>query len=171
MYQPIVTVINNQGNIKKLFQDRVLKKDQAVVTQVFACPSYALLLAGKQGGEAVIGFRATSPPVGGHDVTASFQVGWVGSTSSGEWQWAHDVDGRDAYFPLCVLGGISPRIGVQDLRNSPMPEDDKPDELFPYPPPWGLLDEDGIEKAIVDHVPDDSDDEEVSWTTRIEGRA
>jgi hypothetical protein len=33
------------------------------------------------------------------------------------------------------------------------------------------LDENGIEKVIVDHVPDDSDDEEVSWTTRIEGRA
>jgi hypothetical protein len=52
-----------------------------------------------------------------------------------------------------------------------MPKDDDPDQLFPYPPPWGLLDEDGVEKMFVDHVPDDSDDEEVSWKDLIEGRA
>jgi hypothetical protein len=52
-----------------------------------------------------------------------------------------------------------------------MPKDDDPDQLFPYPPPWGLLDEDGFEKMFVDHVPDDSDDEEVSWKDLIEGRA
>jgi hypothetical protein len=171
MHQPIVTAINNSGNIEKLYQDGVLRKDQAVVTQVFACPSYALLLGGKLGGDAMLGFRAKSPPIGGHDVVASSQVGWVGNTSSGEWQWAHDADERDVYFPLCSLNGISPRVGVQDLRNSPMPKDDDPDQLFPYPPPWGLLDEDGFEKVFVDHVPDDSDDEEVSWKDLIEGRA
>jgi len=156
---PVATVIDNQGRIKRLFKDGKLKKDRAVVTESFVCPSYALLLAGKEGGEGFIGLNTqlagVSVPLG-----LGMQVGWVGSTSSGEWVWGHDPNNRDVYYPLCLLGGISPRIGVVDLRDSPMPPDDEADTLAPYPTPWDQLDEDGEEVVYVDKPDENSDDDE-----------
>jgi hypothetical protein len=149
MYQPIVTAIKNSGNIEKLYKDGVLSKNQAVVTRVFACPSYALLLGGEQEGNAMLGFRAKSPPIGEPGVEVSSKVGWVGKTSSGEWQWGHDADKRDVYFPLCELVGIHRRVGVQLVRDLSMPKDDESYKLIPYLPPWDLLDEDGIDDEEV----------------------
>jgi len=161
LHCPIVTTIDKQGRIKQLFEEGKLKKNQAVVTEVFACPSYALLLGGKQGGEAILGLKTHIPVPSGVPVEAGLQIGWVGTTSSGEWQWAHDLDGRDVYYPLCVLGGISPRSGVIDLRDSPMPPEDEPDILSPYPTPWGHLDDAGEEIPYVNYPLSDSEDDEI----------
>jgi hypothetical protein len=164
-----MTRIDNQGYLKKLFEDGRLKSDRAIVTEVHACPSYALVLCGNNSGEALFGFGARTPQISGIAGRADIELGWVGRITSGELQSAHDKDGQDRYYPLFELRGLKPKGAVNDLRDSPlpMPKEGELEQLCAYPTPWGLLDDDGSEMDFVDKVPDSDSDDEVSPALRF----
>lgn len=153
MIKPQLTTFPSETVLKHLHTIPALQ-DKALVTGVYACPMYALLVTDDGGSEAALA-------VGTNDsagfVSAGVNGKWMTQCSSGHWRYGGE-DGTGKFFPLFKLR--TPKTvafwkTLLNYRATPPVEPTGDDTFRPYPAPWEVIDEN-------DHgyVPETSDQED-----------
>ncbi|PSR74590.1 hypothetical protein PHLCEN_2v9767 [Hermanssonia centrifuga] len=149
MFRPQESRIKGQGTLLPKLQHKTPLSDKALVTSVYSCPMYALLLASEKDVKADAAIGLSLANVGG----ASVRGTWHCYSSSGVWRTGGQ-NGDATFRPLYRLRTPKTKNFLEklfDRRGASVPEGEN--TFQPYHPPWGQLDEGGEE--VPPESPDD----------------
>ena len=142
-------------------------KGKALITQMYKCTSYALLLTNGSKGSSYVGFKfgAPAPIPSPAPITASMSPSyeWKVHGESGSWSTGLYEKDNYKYTPLVTLRSIREMKWTGGFRGHPDTHHRAANGVEKIPdcyPPWSDLDENGEE--IVDDDSSDDDEEEDS---------
>ncbi|KAF8144953.1 hypothetical protein K438DRAFT_2100404 [Mycena galopus ATCC 62051] len=100
MENPMITIIDPPGALKRLLEDPIMR-GMVVVSEVHSCSSYARILSANKSGALTLGLQV-EPPVPG-TASASTTKTWVRQGSSGNFKSQTNTTGERAFCPLFRL--------------------------------------------------------------------
>ncbi|CCL98066.1 uncharacterized protein FIBRA_00060 [Fibroporia radiculosa] len=102
MLEPKLSRLTYPGRLSKLIHSEHFNDEHVLVTEVYACESYARLLAPHQESSVEIALTASSA---GGAVGGKGSMEWKTSASSCDFKSAHDSDDGKVHYPLFRLCG------------------------------------------------------------------
>jgi hypothetical protein len=152
LYMPKQSYIDRVGDLMPKLQHNETLAEKALVTSVFSCPMYSLLLKDEKdtSGEVAIGLSLFDTP----DLGAHSRAQWHHYNVSGVVKTGGE-SANSTFYPLYSLRTPKTRSWMDTVlgrRRGRDPEGE--DTFYNYQPPWGPLDDQG------DECFDGSDDEE-----------
>jgi len=151
LVKPTESSITDLAKVLPKLQHHPELADKALVTDVFTCPMYALLLVRDSDAQAEAAIGVTI--FDGSQASASVQAKWHFSNTSGLRRCGGE-GGRSLFYPLFTLWTPKTKSFLDRLkgrREGPILEGE--DTFMPYPAPWAALDSNGDE--LEDDVSDD----------------
>ncbi|TFY79557.1 hypothetical protein EWM64_g4456 [Hericium alpestre] len=152
LHKPVEKMIKDRSMLLPKLTDTL--KDRALVTSVFECGMFALLLTQKaeQLSDAAVGLNLLEK------VGIGLNGTWNHYTSSGVWRCGGE-EGKSIFYPLYSLR--QPKVQkprwkrLLGLRGSPEVQYEDEDDFEAYQPPWNVLDDDGNEIPTSDGEDED----------------
>jgi hypothetical protein len=149
MIDPTLHEFEYEGRLRPFIIARPDLKDKVFVTKVYRCSTFALLLTNGKAGRTYVGFKVggpvpVAPPV---NVGAGLEGTWKVHSQSGTWSTGTYDHNKYPYTPLATLRQAIPTVPAEGWREAlPLPFTDPDREgMVTYYPPWGELDEEGID--------------------------
>jgi len=156
MVKPTYTTIPKDTLRPKLQLLDVLA-EKALVSGVWSCPTYALILTDGSGAEA--GFTWSASNAAGVARAGTFGK-WATHSTSGVWRCGGE-DVESTFFPLLCLETPKTRKFMdiwKRYRTTPVPTPEGDYTFRLYPTPWGHLNQEGDEVPLVDDISSDEDE-------------
>jgi len=140
LHKPTELIIKDKEMLLPHLQFNKTLEDKALVTSVYTCPMFAMLLTNNRDktAEAAIGLSVLEGTG-----TAGLKGNWHHYSTSGVWK-SGGQEGDSIFHPLYALRTPKTRSWLAKwLGRRGEPEGG--DTFLPYQPPWDVLDEDGNE--------------------------
>ncbi|KAJ3554339.1 hypothetical protein NM688_g3160 [Phlebia brevispora] len=154
LFKPAESRIRDKAILLEKLQYNEVLAEKALVTSVYKCPMYALLLTADKHGKADAAIGLSIANVG----TSSLRGKWHCHSTSGVWRTAGE-DGNSTFRPLYTLRTPKTRTFMERLMKRRAEVKPTGEMTFhAYQPPWGRLDDEGEE--LPPEVSDDDEEDE-----------